>query len=189
MTDAPRSPATVLAVVERFCEEQGLECEPGARAGELVVTLPGERKLQTVVSLLVGSRGMTGSAFVIRNPDEAHEEFYRALLRRNLRLRGLGYAIDASGDVYVTSQVPLGAVDDGYLDQLFGAALEAADRPFDELLEIGFATSIRKEWAWRLKHGEPTHNLAAFAHLRPADAPDPDGRGDATPGERPGPTR
>ncbi|MCH8611987.1 YbjN domain-containing protein [Arsenicicoccus dermatophilus] len=189
MTDAPCTPAAVLAVVERFCEEQALEHEAGAREGELVVTLPGERKLRTVLSLLVGSRGMTGSAFVIRNPDEAHEAFYRTLLRRNLRLRGLAYSIDASGDVYVTSQVPLGAVDETYLDQLFGAVLEAADRPFDELLEIGFATSIRKEWAWRLKHGEPTHNLAAFAHLRPADAPDPGGQGEDAQGERSQPTR
>ncbi len=31
-----------------------------------------------------------------------------------------------------------------------------------QLLELGFATSIRKEWEWRKLRGEPTHNLDAF---------------------------
>ncbi|AKT52498.1 hypothetical protein ADJ73_01255 [Arsenicicoccus sp. oral taxon 190] len=155
----------MLQVVQDFLTAQELEWEPGARDGEVVVTLPGERKLRTVVSLLVSARGMSSSAFVIRHPDEEHERFYRWLLRRNLRLAGLAYAIDASGDVYVTAQVPLAAVDDDYLDQLLGTVLRAADEPFNELLEIGFLTSIRKEWAWRLSRGESTRNLDAFRHI------------------------
>ena len=155
----------VLAAVEAFVTGQELEWERGAREGEVVVTLPGEHKLKTVLSLLVRERGLSGSAFVIRNADEAHERFYRTLLRRNLRMAGVAYAIDASGDVYVTSHVPLAGVDEAYLDQLLGTVLEAADEPFDELLEIGFITSIRKEWAWRISRGESTRNLDAFRHI------------------------
>ena len=157
--------AKVLAAVEAFVTGQELEWERGAREGEVVVTLPGEHKLKTVLSLLVRERGLSGSAFVIRNADEAHERFYRTLLRRNLRMAGVAYAIDASGDVYVTSHVPLAGVDEAYLDQLLGTVLEAADEPFDELLEIGFITSMRKEWAWRISRGEPTRNLDAFRHI------------------------
>lgn len=155
----------VLAAVEAFVTWQELEWERGAREGEVVVTLPGEHKLKTVLSLLVRERGLSGSAFVIRNADEAHERFYRTLLRRNLRMAGVAYAIDASGDVYVTSHVPLAGVDEAYLDQLLGTVLEAADEPFDELLEIGFITSMRKEWAWRISRGESTRNLDAFRHI------------------------
>jgi len=155
----------VLAAVEAFVTGQELEWERGAREGEVVVTLPGEHKLKTVLSLLVRERGLSGSAFVIRNADEAHERFYRTLLRRNLRMAGVAYAIDASGDVYVTSHVPLAGVDEAYLDQLLGTVLEAADEPFDELLEIGFITSMRKEWAWRISRGESTRNLDAFRHI------------------------
>ena len=116
---SPASPAgpdtsdtvKVLAAVEAFVTGQELEWERGAREGEVVVTLPGEHKLKTVLSLLVRERGLSGSAFVIRNADEAHERFYRTLLRRNLRMAGVAYAIDASGDVYVTSHVPLAGVD------------------------------------------------------------------------------
>ena len=43
--------------------------------------------------------------------------------------------------------------------------LEAADAPFNELLVLGFLTSMRKEWAWRISRGESTRNLEAFRHL------------------------
>lgn len=140
----------------------GVDWEEGAREGETVVTLPGDRKLRTVVSLLVGERAMDLRAFVIRNPDENHEEFYRHLLRRALRLPGLGYAVDAVGDVYVTGRLPLAGIDEATVDELLGAVLAACDEPFDDLLRLGFWTSIRREWAWRRSRGESTANLGAF---------------------------
>ncbi len=157
--------AGVEATARAYLDEAGIEWELGGRPGELVVTLPGEMKLRTVASLLVGERTTSVSAFVIRNPDENHQEFYRFLLRRNLRMPGLAYAVDASGDVYVKGEVPTAAVDAAYLDQLFGVVLQAADAPFNDLLVLGFLTSMRKEWAWRVSRGESTRNLDAFRHL------------------------
>jgi len=153
------------ATVRAYLDDAGIEWELGGRPGEFVVTLPGEKKLRTVASLLVGDRYTSVSAFVVRNPDENHEAFYRHLLRRNLRMPGLAYAVDTSGDVYVKGEVPTAAVDAAYLDQLFGVVLEAADTPFNELLVLGFLTSMRKEWAWRISRGESTRNLEAFRHL------------------------
>jgi hypothetical protein len=43
--------------------------------------------------------------------------------------------------------------------------LEAADGDFNTLLEIGFATSIKREWDWRVSRGESLANLQAFKHL------------------------
>ena len=149
----------------------GLPVEAGTRDRELVVTLPGERKLRTVVSLLVGDRAVELRAFVVRNPDENHEQVYRYLLRRSLRMPGLAYAIDASGDVYVTGRVPAKGLDDEAVDELMGAVLSACDEPFDDLLRLGFWTSIRREWAWRNSRGESTRNLQAFrAELEALDA-------------------
>lgn len=142
-----------------------LEWELGGRPGEYVVTLPGEKKLKTVLSLLVRERTTSLSAFVIRNPDENHEVFYRTLLRKNLRLQGLAYAIDTDGDVYLRGEVPTSALDAEHLDQLFGMALAASDDVFNELLALGFLGSMRKEWAWRVSRGESTRNLDAFRHL------------------------
>jgi hypothetical protein len=152
-------------VIESYLAESEIPWERGARDGEFVLTLPGEKKLKTVASLVAGESTLSVSAFVIRNPDENHEEFYRYLLRKNLRLPGLAYAIDASGDVYVTGRAPAPGVDAAYLDQLLGVLLQAADSHFNELLAIGFLSSMRKEWAWRVSRGEPTRNLEAFRHL------------------------
>lgn len=161
-----RSDRTELArTIESFLGEADLEWEAGARDGEYVVTLPGEKKLKTVVSLVAGESDLSVSAFVIRNPDENHEEFYRSLLRRNLRLPGLAYAIDGSGDVYVSGRVPAAGVDAERLDQVLGVVLEAADAPFNELLVTGFLTSMQKEWDWRVSRGESLRNLEAFRHL------------------------
>ena len=154
----------LVNTVEAFLDDSEIEWEPGARDGEFVVTLPGEKKLKTVVSLVAGA-DLSISAFVIRNPDENHEAFYRSLLRRNLRLPGLAYAIDGSGDVYVTGHVPAAGVDAEQLDQILGVVLEAADSPFNELLVIGFLTSMQKEWDWRVSRGESLRNLEAFRHL------------------------
>lgn len=152
-------------VLHDVLEETGLEWEPGLSPHQYVVTLPGEKKLRTVAALTVGERALRCSAFVIRRPDENEVGCYRFLLRRNLRLPGLAYAIDDSGDVYVTGRLRLEAVDATGLDELFGAILQACDGPFDELLVRGFRTSMQKEWDWRVDRGESTRNLEAFRHL------------------------
>jgi len=173
----------VEAAVRAFLDDAGLESELGGRPGELVVTLPGDKKLRTVCSLVVTELSLSVSAFVVRNPDENHEAVYRYLLRRNLRLPGLAYAIDKTGDVYVTGRVPLAGVDAAYLDQILGVVLDAADGAFNELLALGFLESMKKEWAWRVSRGESTRNLQAFAHLLEPSGGQPDG--EATSGEGP----
>ena len=134
-------------------------------------------------SLVVAEQSLSVSAFVVRNPDENHEAVYRYLLRRNLRLPGLAYAIDPVGDVYVTGRVPLAGVDAAYLDQVLGVVLDAADGAFNELLALGFLESMKKEWAWRVSRGESTRNLDAFAHLldQPQASPPTAAGDDATP--------
>lgn len=158
------SPAAVLRDALR---ESGLEHEETAE-GTFVVVLPGERKLKTTVSLVVGAHSLSVNAFVVRHPDENHEAFYRWLLERNTRLYAVAFAVDRLGDVYLSGRLPLAAVTPEEVDRLLGAVLEASDASFNTLLELGFSSAIRKEWAWRLSRGEPTFNLEAFPHLRPS---------------------
>lgn len=124
--------------------------------------LPGEKKLQTAVRLDVGPHALGVHAFVCRAPDENHEEVYRWLLQRNLRTYAVGFAVDRLGDIYLDARLPLASVSDDELDRLLGSVLATADESFNTILELGFASSIRKEWQWRKLRGEPTHNLDAF---------------------------
>ena len=132
------------------------------RDGVFTVDLPGERKLSTPCRLDVGEHALGVHAFVARNPDENHERVYRWLLERNLRLFGVSFAVDHAGDIYLDGRVPLAAVTPGELDRLLGSVLTYADESFNTILELGFASSIRREWEWRRSRGESTRNLDAF---------------------------
>ncbi|GAB6901064.1 type III secretion system chaperone family protein [Kineosporia succinea] len=151
--------------LRRWADEAGLELVTGTRRGEFVVELPGEAKLKTGVSLLVTDRALSVSAFVMRRPDENHEAFYRWMLQRNVRLPGIAFALDQLGDVYLTGRIPLPGVTPDTIDDLLGALLTASDGSFNDLLALGFLTSMRREWAWRTDRGESTRNLEAFRHL------------------------
>ncbi|MCD2192712.1 YbjN domain-containing protein [Actinomycetospora endophytica] len=133
--------------------------------GSFFVTLPGTKKLQTNCWLVLTPHALLVEAFVCRRPDENHEGVYRWLLQRNARLYGVHYTLDDMGDIHLVGRIGLHAVDDDELDRVLGQVLEAADGDFNTLIELGFATSIRREWAWRESRGESLANLRAFAHL------------------------
>ena len=160
MTD--EDPATrAAAVVRETLAASGLEWrEPAERRFE--VDLPGERKLRTTCRLEVGAQSLAVHAFVARHPDENHERVYRWLLERNLRLYGVAFAVDHAGDIHLDGRLPLTAVTAEEVDRLLGAVLTYADESFNTILELGFATSIRREWEWRRARGESTRNLEAF---------------------------
>lgn len=159
-----RRRAEVGALIEEVCAERSLQYEvTGALA--YAVTLPGTHKLQTVCHLVVGGHALRIEAFVMRAPDERHEQLWAWLLRRNARMYGVAFAIDGAGDVYLTGRVGLAAVTADELDRLLGSVLTYADESFDTMLEIGFSSAIRREWAWRTSRGESTANLQAFRHL------------------------
>ena len=101
-------------------------------------------------------------AFVARHPDENHARVYRWMLERNLKLYGVAFAVDHHGDIYLDGRLPLTSVTAEEIDRLLGAVLSYADESFNTILELGFGSSIRKEWEWRVSRGESTRNLDAF---------------------------
>ena len=154
--------ADLDAVIEETLRAAELEYEhPGL--GRFVVTLPGVKKLKTLVGLTVGDHGFRVEAFVCRQPDENREQLWAWLLQHNARMYGVSYSIDTVGDVYLTGRLPHAAVTPEEIDRLLGSVLTYADEHFNTMLEIGFASSIRREWEWRVKRGESLQNLEAFA--------------------------
>jgi len=152
---------STAATVRAALAEAGLEVAEH-RTGVFETTLPGEHKLQTALRLEVRDHALAVHAFVARRPDENHEAVYRWLLERNLRMYAVAFAVDAAGDIYLDGRVPLHAVTAGEIDRVLGAVATYADESFNTILELGFASAIRKEWQWRLARGESTRNLDAF---------------------------
>lgn len=156
--------SAAVAVIEESLAGSDLEWDRTGDRSYLVV-LPGSHKLKTSCNLIVGRHAMRVEAFVMRQPDENRERLWAWLLQRNARLYGVSFAIDPVGDVYLMGRVPLHAVTADELDRLLGSVLSYADDSFDQMLEIGFGSAIRREWAWRVKRGESLANLRAFAHF------------------------
>lgn len=128
----------------------------------LMVNLPGEKKQQTPCRFDVGKHALEVHAFVCRKPDENFEGVYRWLLERNMKMYAVAFALDGVGDIYLDARLPLHGITPEEIDRLLGAVLEYSDGSFNTILELGFASSIRKEWEWRVSRGEPTRNLDAF---------------------------
>jgi len=168
-------PTQVAEIIRAVLTDGDIEhAEP--RPGIFEVTLPGERKLQTPCRIEVGQHAVAVHAFVARNPDENHRAVYRWLLERNLRMYAVAFAVDHSGDIYLDGRLPLHAVTPEEVDRLLGSVLSYADESFNTILELGFASSIRKEWDWRTERGESTRNLDAFrGWLARESAPGADG--------------
>lgn len=133
--------------------------------GRFLVTVPGTARLQTPTWLVLTEHAMLVGAFVCRQPDENHARVYQFLLNRNARQYGVYYALDRLGDIHLVGRIGLHAVTEAEIDRLLGQVLDAADGDFNTLLRLGFATSIRREWAWRVDRGESLANLKAFESL------------------------
>jgi hypothetical protein len=156
--------ADLNKVIEETLAERELKYSSPA-PGRYFVTLPGVKKLQTNVWLRVNPHALVLEAFVCRRPDEAFEDVYRFMLRRNAKLYGVAYTLDQLGDIYLVGRVAHESVSADELDRLLGQVLETADGDFNTLLEIGFATSIQREYEWRVSRGESLANLKAFEHM------------------------
>jgi Putative bacterial sensory transduction regulator len=139
------------------------------RPGAYLVRLEGQHKLATLTWLIAGEHSLSVEAFFCRQPDENHAAFYRFLLERNGRMYGVHFSLDPVGDVYLTGRLPLSSVSLEDIDRLLGCVLSYSDDNFDTALELGFASSIRREWAWRAKRGESLANLRAFARFADPD--------------------
>ncbi|MFC6080211.1 YbjN domain-containing protein [Sphaerisporangium aureirubrum] len=135
------------------------------RPGAYLVRLPGQHKLATMTWLTVSDQALHVEAFFCRRPDENHTEFYRWLLTKNGAMYGVHFALDAMGDVHLVGHLPLSSISAGEIDRLLGCVLTYADEWFDRALELGFASSIRREWDWRVKRGESLANLQAFTGM------------------------
>jgi Putative bacterial sensory transduction regulator len=155
-------------VIEVALADLGLDYE-NPRPGAYLVKLAGQHKLATMTWLVAGTHSLHVEAFFCRQPDENHARFYRFLLERGARMYGVHFALDPLGDVYLVGRLSLESVTVAEIDRLLGCVLSYSDENFDLALEIGFASSIRREWAWRAKRGENLANLQAFARFADPD--------------------
>ena len=103
----------------------GVELER-VEVGAYLVTLRSRRVLH--VWLLGGEQDVRVEAFVMHVLEGANtQRLHRHLLARNLQLRGVHYALDEVGDVFLVGSLPLSEVTADGLDRLLGEVLAVPD--------------------------------------------------------------
>jgi hypothetical protein len=152
------------AVIDDFLQSHDLDYEQKDESTYLI-TLPGQTKQQTHCALVVGDHSLSINAFVIRKPDENKVSVYEYLLKKNTAMYSVAFAVNELGDIYLVGRLPLEAITQREIDRILGEVLQYADSSFNPLLELGFSSAIRREWAWRVSRGESLANLKAFEHL------------------------
>ena len=112
--------------------------EPAVRRWR--VRLAGEEKDFTTVWLHLDQRTLSYESYVMPAPEEDHARFYEHLLRRNLHLNGMAFAIGDEDAVFLRGRLPVSAVDAGQLDRIIGSFYAYVEQCFRPALRIGFAS-------------------------------------------------
>jgi hypothetical protein len=145
--------AAALAAVSAFLADTDVDAQE-LGDGRWFVRVAGERKLGIGVHLAVGDRTLRVESFFMRAPEERQDQLYRYLLLRQATSYLLRFTLDEAGDLFLIGQVPLRAVTPEEVDRIVGTVLDVADASYLPAVEVGFASSIAAEKAWRARLGE-----------------------------------
>jgi hypothetical protein len=136
--------------VESFLRSREISATRVA-ANTWALAVPGEAKHQIGVLFSLGEQTFRAESFFMRRPLENEADVYAMLLRRNRRATPARFALDDIGDVYITAEMPASAVSEDELDRVLGAIVLATEETFSPALEVGFATYLAADRAWREK--------------------------------------
>ena len=81
--------------IEEFLDSHDLEYER-KDANTFLVSLPGEKKLQTHCALIVGDHSLSINAFVIRKPDDNAAGVHAYCMLKNAGMYGIAFAKPSS---------------------------------------------------------------------------------------------
>ena len=122
------------------------------------------RRLKTACWLTVGDHALTIEAFVVRNAGRERRAG-PPVPARTQRPHVRGRVVDRRQRRHLPDRPPAAVrVTADEIDRILGAVLEYADGSFNPLLQLGFGSSIRREWAggsrtasrWRTWPRSPT---------------------------------
>ncbi len=146
---APAADANELAALERQIDRWLLaakETNPLIDAVERgdneairwFVRVFGEEKDVWTAWLTLGQRSLAFETYVLPSPQRNHAEFYRYLLQRNQRLRGLAFELGAEEAVFLAGSVPIHIISEEVIDWILGSLWVAIELCFRSALRIGF---------------------------------------------------
>ena len=94
--------------------------------------------------LTVRQRTLHHEAQVMPAPEVNIEATFEYLLRRNVDLHQMRFALGAEDAVYLVGEIPVSSVTDDELDRIVGSSLAYVDEYFPTAMSIGFAGRYRR---------------------------------------------
>ena len=135
-------------VIEKYLRDREIRYERSSDS-DWVLQLHGEKKHSITVLLALRDRTLAMESFFMRRPSENHADVYAMLLRANMRAYGIRFSLDDIGDIFIVTRLALEFVTEEELDRLLGAVLTTADEMFMPAIEVGFASYLARDLAWR----------------------------------------
>lgn len=114
--------------------------EPGQR--RWYVRLQGEQKEAFTVWFTLGQRTLRYETFFIPAPQHSPKELFEFLLRRNLKLYGLAFAMGPEDAVFLAGRLPVEQVCEAELDRILGTIWEESERCFATALRLAFGVGL-----------------------------------------------
>jgi hypothetical protein len=139
------------ALIERWLASQletnpiavAVDHDPDRDTHRWFLRLRGEDRDFTTIWLTLGQRTLHYETYFLPAPDEAQQDVYEYLLRRNHKLFGMRFAIGPEDAIYLVGQMPLSAVDEGELDRVVGSTYAYVEQYFRPVLRMAFASRLR----------------------------------------------
>jgi len=103
------------------------------------VRLRGEDRDFITIWLTLGQRTLRYETYFMPAPETNVESLFEYLLRLNMRLYGMRFAVGGEDAVYLVGQMPVSAVDEEELDRIVGSTYAAVEQWFRAAMRIGFA--------------------------------------------------
>jgi hypothetical protein len=145
ISDPPCSPSVIAACARLIDEWAASSLEHVERIPDerrWLVRLRGEDKTFITVWLTLGERTLQYETYFMPAPEEDVASCYEYLMRVNLRLYGMRFAIGDEDAVYLCGQIPLRFLDAEELDHIVGASYAYSEQYFRSALSIGFRSRL-----------------------------------------------
>lgn len=108
-----------------------------------IARVEGEEKATFAIWFHLRQRSLHIETYFMPAPEERQGELYEHLLRRNLKLRGLTFAIGAEDAVFLIGEIPVERISDDELDRLFGSVYTYVELCFRPAMRIGYASRFQ----------------------------------------------
>ena len=109
------------------------------------VRVPGVARSWIPVEIEVMEKSVKVTSQVIPAPDDRHGDVYELLLRHNHAAPGVAFSIFGRDPIIcLVARVEHGELSEAKLDLLVGQVVEETEKTFRSILEIGFASRLRR---------------------------------------------